>query len=55
MIPAAESVILTRHLEGKAHVRLLLSRLITHAEVDRSAAASETLKLVLFWADVLRQ
>jgi len=55
VIPAAESVILTRHLEGKAHVRLLLSRLITHAEVDRSAAASETLKLVLFWADVLRQ
>src|SRR2546422_327948 len=55
VIPAAESVMLARHLEGKAHVRLLLSRLITHAEVDRSAAASETWKLVLFWGDVLRQ
>ena len=31
-----------------AHV--LLSGLITHAEVDRSAAASETWKLVMFWA-----
>jgi len=55
VIPAAESVLLARHLEGKTHVRLLLSRLITHAEVDRSAAASETWKLVLFWGDVLRQ
>jgi len=55
VIPAAESVMLARYLKGKAHVRLLLSRLITHAEVDKSAAASETWKLVLFWGDVLRQ
>lgn len=55
VIPAAESVMLARYLERKADVHLLLSRLITHAEVDRSAAASEIWKLMLFWADVLRQ
>ena len=56
VIPAVESVLLARHLEGEgATVRLLLSRLITHAEVNRSAAAAETLKLVTFWASVLRQ
>jgi dienelactone hydrolase len=56
VIPAAESAILAEFY--RAHgvdVHLLLSGLITHAEVDRSAAASETLKLVLFWASVLRQ
>jgi dienelactone hydrolase len=56
VIPAAESVLLDRYLrERGAEVHLLLSGLITHAEVDRSAAASETWKLVHFWARVLRQ
>jgi hypothetical protein len=53
VIPAAESVVLARHLESRTAVRVLLSRLITHAEVDKSAAASEMLKLVSFWADIL--
>jgi dienelactone hydrolase len=56
VIPAAESAILGEFLRERgvdAHV--LLSGLITHAEVDRSAAASETWKLVRFWASVLRQ
>lgn len=55
VIPAAESVVLGRYLEDKTDVRVLLSRLITHAEVDKSAAATETLKLVSFWADVLQR
>jgi dienelactone hydrolase len=56
VIPAAESVLLARHLrEQDVEVHLLLSGLITHAEVDRSAAASDTWKLVNFWAQVLRQ
>lgn len=56
VIPAVESVLLAQHLESRgASVRLLLSRLITHAEVDQSAAATETLKLVTFWADVLQR
>jgi hypothetical protein len=48
--------VLGEHLRQKgADVHVLLSGLITHAEVDRSAAASDTWKLVNFWADVLRQ
>jgi dienelactone hydrolase len=54
VIPAAESVLLAEHLRKQgAEVHLLLSGLITHAEVDRSAAAAETWRLVRFWAQVL--
>jgi dienelactone hydrolase len=56
VIPAGESVVLGRYLESKgADVHVLLSGLITHAEVDRSAAMSDTWKLVNFWAGVLRR
>ena len=56
VIPTVESHLLAQHLRSRnADVRLLLSRLITHAETDKSAAASETLKLVSFWASVLQQ
>jgi hypothetical protein len=54
--PAAESVVLANYLRSRhVEVHLLLSRLITHAEIDRTAAASETWKLVSFWASVLRR
>lgn len=56
VIPTVESYLLANHLRSHdADVHLLLSRLITHAETDKSAAASETLKLVSFWASVLQQ
>lgn len=56
VIPTTESVILGDYLRAKgADVRVLLSGLITHAEVDHSAATSEAWKLVRFWADVLRR
>jgi acetyl esterase/lipase len=56
VIPTAESVLLADYLRSKgADVDLLISDLITHAEVDRTAAASESVKLVTFWADVLKQ
>jgi dienelactone hydrolase len=56
VIPAAESVILADYLrKNGTDVHLLLSELITHAEIDRAAAATETMKLVSFWADVLRR
>ena len=56
VIPAAESAVLNDYLRSKgADVHLLLSNLITHAEVNRSATASDTWKLVAFWASVLRQ
>jgi hypothetical protein len=43
------------HGKKGADVHLLLSDLITHAEIDRAAAATETMKLVAFWADVLKR
>ena len=55
VIPAVESVLLSRHLAGKSQVRLLLSGLITHAEVDKAATTSDAWKLVSFWADVLKR
>jgi dienelactone hydrolase len=56
VIPAVESVLLGEFLrEHGVEAHVLLSGLITHAEVDRSAAASETWKLVRFWASVLQR
>ena len=56
VIPAAESVVLGDYLRSKGvDVTVLLSALITHAEVDRGAAAADTWKLVRFWAGVLRR
>jgi len=56
VIPTAESVLLADYLRKKgSDVDLLVSELITHAEVDRAAAATETVKLVSFWADVLKK
>jgi dienelactone hydrolase len=55
VIPTAESRLLASALRtNHVEVRLLLSGLITHAEVNKSAAATETLKLVGFWGSVLR-
>ena len=55
VIPAAESVVLGNHLrEAGADVTVLLSALITHAELDKGAAASDVWQLVSFWASVLR-
>jgi dienelactone hydrolase len=56
VIPAAESALLSAHLRKRgADVHLLLTRLVTHAEVNKAAAASEGLRLVSFWASVLRK
>ncbi len=56
VIPTPESVVLANALRSRdADVTLLLSGLITHAEVNKGAAASDMWKLVAFWADVLRQ
>jgi dienelactone hydrolase len=54
VIPAAESVVLGDYLRSKGvQVRVLLSPIITHAELDRSAAATEGWKIVAFWGDIL--
>ena len=56
VIPAAESVVLANNLrERGGNVRLLLSRIITHAELDRSAATAESWEMVSFWADILKR
>jgi dienelactone hydrolase len=56
VIPAAESALLADQLRKEnVEVHLLLSDLITHAEVDRAAAAGEVWRLVSFWAEVLRK
>lgn len=55
VIPTAESVLLGEYLRAKGvETRVLVSTLITHAEVNRSPAAGAAWKLVAFWADVLR-
>jgi acetyl esterase/lipase len=56
VIPAVETLLLARHLEA-AHVEVhaLLSGLITHAEVDKTAAATETWKLIRFWSLLLSE
>ena len=56
VIPAAESVVLGSYLRSKGvDTRVLLSQIITHAELDRSAAATETWNLVAFWAEILER
>ena len=53
VIPALESTLLADHLRPHTAVRVLLTPLITHAEVNRPADWGEIWKLVSFWTDVL--
>jgi hypothetical protein len=53
VIPSVETVLLTNYLRGKTQVHAVLSGLITHAEVDKSAAAIETWRLVGFWRSLM--
>lgn len=56
VIPAAESALLNDYLKTKGTpVHLLLSNLITHAEVNRNATTMDTWRLISFWANVLQQ
>lgn len=56
VIPTAESVVLGNYLRAKgAEVHVLISQIITHAELDRSAALAEMWRLISFWAEVLRR
>jgi hypothetical protein len=54
VIPAAETVMLADQLRTQTEVHALLSGLITHAEVDRSAAANELWRLVDFWRTLMK-
>ena len=56
IIPAAESILLANALEARgADVEVLLSGLITHAQVNTSATASDAWKLIRFWTDILQE
>ena len=50
VIPSIETVLLAEHLKGKAACHGLLSGLITHAEVNRTATATEVWRLAQFLA-----
>jgi len=55
VIPAAETVLFSEDLHRKgADVHVLLSELITHAEVNRAATYIDVLKLVNLWAQVFK-
>ena len=55
VIPAAETVLFSEDLRRKgANVHVLLSELITHAEVNRAATYVDVLKLVNLWAQVFK-
>jgi dienelactone hydrolase len=54
VIPSVETLLLAQHYEKThTHVKYLLSGLITHAEVNKTAAAADVLKLVNFWSALL--
>lgn len=49
VIPPVETMFLATHLRARTEVHALLSGLITHAEVDRSAALGDVWALTRFW------
>jgi hypothetical protein len=55
VIPSVETVLLAEHLNGKARVKGLLSGLITHAEVNRTATSTEVWRLAGFWRAIMSE
>jgi dienelactone hydrolase len=55
VIPSVETVLLTNYLRDKTDVHAVLTALVTHAEVDRSAGAIEVWRLVGFWKSLMGQ
>jgi hypothetical protein len=53
VVPAMETLRLARHAEPYTRVTVLLTPLVSHAEVDRPARPSETVALIRFWAGML--
>jgi pimeloyl-ACP methyl ester carboxylesterase len=53
VVPALETLRLARYLEPHTTVHVLLTPLISHAEVDRPATTGEVVALVRFWAGML--
>jgi hypothetical protein len=55
VIPSVETVLLAQHLRDKTEVHAVLTGLVTHAEVDKSAGAIEVWRLVGFWKSLMAQ
>ncbi len=55
VIPSVETVLLAHYLRDKTEVHAVLSGLVTHAEVDQSAAAIEVWRLVGFWRKLMSE
>ena len=56
VVPAVESTLLGEWYRSRhTPVRVLVTPLITHAEVDRAASQKEIWNLVSFWRQVLEQ
>lgn len=54
VVPAIESTLLAEHLRARGvPVHVLLTPLITHAQVDRAPTIAEIWRLIDFWASVL--
>jgi dienelactone hydrolase len=56
VVPAVESRLLAGHLAAAGvRVRLLVTPLITHAELDRETAPADVWRLIRFWSAVLHE
>jgi dienelactone hydrolase len=54
VVPAIETLRLARDLEPHTTVHVLLTPLVSHAEVDRPATTGEVVALIRFWAGMLQ-
>ncbi len=53
VVPSAESILLAGWLRKRTRVHLLVSSLLGHAEVDRSAGFRDVWQLIEFWKDMI--
>jgi pimeloyl-ACP methyl ester carboxylesterase len=53
VIPASESQYLADDSRGHATVRLFLTDLLSHTDIDPTPRAVEVVRLIAFWADLL--
>jgi hypothetical protein len=53
VIPAVESTLLAKALEPHTRVHVLLSGLISHAELDKPMDVGELARLIALWREAL--
>ncbi len=54
VVPAIETLRLAQHLEPYTTVHVLLTPLVSHAEVDRPATTGEIVALIRFWTGMIK-